>query len=52
MAYEVLDAKADRGSVEAAISEFETAASPTSINQIDSTRTGPNRMVITVIYTG
>ena len=48
----VLDAKADRGSVDTAISEFDDATAPTSIDQVDSTKTGPNRMVITVVYTG
>ena len=47
----VLDAKADRGSVDTAISEFDTETAPASIDQVDSTKTGPNRMVITVVYT-
>jgi hypothetical protein len=48
----VLDAKADRGSVDAAIDEFQTETEPTSVDQINVTKIGPNRMVITVLYTG
>jgi hypothetical protein len=38
-------------SVEAAIDDFETDQSPTSIDHIDTVRTGPDRIAITIIYT-
>lgn len=51
MAWTVLEANANQGSVETAISDFEAAEAPSSIDQIDSTKIGRDRILITVVYT-
>lgn len=51
MAWTVLEAKASRGDVETAISDWETSTAPTSVDQISTFKIGPNRIGITVVYT-
>ena len=46
-----IDAKADSGSIDSAISTWEAGASPTSIDKIDTERIGPNRVIVNVVYT-
>lgn len=51
MPVEVIESKRNRGAVQSAIDEFQTATAPTSIDQINSLAIGPNRAVHTIIYT-
>lgn len=51
MAWTVLESKANRGSVEQAISDFEAAEAPDSIDSFETTKIGRDRVLITVVYT-
>lgn len=51
MAWAILESNKDRGSIEKAISDFETAEEPTSIDYISTTVVGVDRVTIQVVYT-
>lgn len=51
MAWTVLETNANSGAVETEISDFEATEAPDSIDQIDTTKIGRDRVLITVVYT-
>lgn len=54
MAWDVIEAKKNgtgANGIQSAISDWETANSPTSIDQISTTSIGPNRVSIQIVYT-
>lgn len=50
MAVTCLDAAANSGAIETAITDWETATSPTSIDHVDVEKTGRDHVLITIIY--
>lgn len=51
MPWAVIESNANKGSIETAISDWETANTPTSIDQISTTPIGRDRITIQLVYT-